>query len=264
MPLSFRSYRSSSSGNCLALWTGSSSILIDCGVRTLRDCRALLQAHQASHGRVDGVLVTHVHGDHCTLDALRVLGEAGIPVYAHRRVVPQLHARHGAPSSALATIRAFGDTFSIGEFEAAAIELPHAPGVPTYGFVLRTGEGAERRSVVIATDFNDAAALLPHLAGASFVFIEANHDLDLLRRRFNRNSLFHLNNGATARALCQAVLNGGCAPATVVLGHLSDERNLDELALSEVHEAFRREGTRVPFELETAPRFTASRVFRIG
>jgi ribonuclease BN (tRNA processing enzyme) len=265
MTLSFQSFRSSSSGNCLALWSGETSILFDFGVRSLRDCRALLGGHQEAHGPVDAVLISHSHGDHCSRDALRVLGNAGIDVRAHPHVVPLLRARHDRGTWTLPPVHAFsGNTFSVGDFDITAVALPHAPDIPNFGFVVRAGHGTDRRTVVIATDFHDAAPLLPYLPGADFLFVEANHDLELLRQHFNPNSRYHLNNVKTASLLCQAVREGGFAPAAVVLGHLSDERNREQLATDEVHRAFRAHGLRVPFVLETAPKFAASRVFRIA
>jgi phosphoribosyl 1,2-cyclic phosphodiesterase len=262
MPISFRSFRSSSSGNCLALWTADSSILIDFGVETLRDCRAILREHQEQHGTIDAVLISHAHSDHLSRDGVRVLGEAGIPVHGHRHVVPQLRERHGLEPRSGVPVHAFaGDRFTVGDFDITAVSLPHAPGVPNVGFVIRAG--ARRRTVVVATDFHDFAALLPHLSGADFVFVEANHDLELLRRHFNPNSRWHLNNVKTAWLLCHAVRDGGFDPGTVVLGHLSDERNRERLAVGEVRRVFERQGMRVPFELEAAPKFDKSRIFRI-
>ncbi len=265
MLLYFRSFRSSSAGNCLAVWTAHTSLLIDCGVRTLRDCRAIIRGHQASHGPVHGVLVTHAHRDHLSSDGLRILQEEKIPVYGHRHVVALVRARHGVAAWHQTAIEPFpDDRFDFGEFEVTAISVPHSPGVPTFGFAIEAGHGARRRKLVVATDFNDAAAVLPHLAGADFVFVEANHDPELLRQHPNPNSRYHLSNVKTARLLCDAFGNGDSAPKLVVLGHLSEERNDERLAVGEVERAFARQGVRVPFELDTAPRFEASRVIRIG
>ena len=67
------------------------------------------------------------------------------------------------------------------------------------------------RTIVICTDFYDPSDALPHLADADFVFVEANHDVQLLREYFNPNSRFHLSNGETARLLVQAIRAGGRA-----------------------------------------------------
>ena len=54
---------------------------------------------------------------------------------------------------------------------------PHAPGFPNYGFVITAG----KTKIIICTDFHDAEGVLEHFVDADFIFVEANHDLDLLR-----------------------------------------------------------------------------------
>jgi len=265
MDVFFRSFRSSSAGNCLALWTKDSAVLIDCGVKTLRDCRALVRRQQDDHGPIHGVLVSHAHGDHLSRDGFRVLQEHGIPIRTHHRVVSQLRERLGDGARNGPAIQPFpGDSFAIGDFDITAVPLPHAPGFPNFGFVIGAGHGSRRRKVVVCTDFNDFADVVPHLSGADFVFVEANHDLDLLRQRFNPNSRYHLNNVQTATLLCQAARSGRFTPRSVVLGHLSEERNVERLAIGEVERVFAAHLMKVPFTLETAPKFESSRVIRVG
>ncbi len=265
MNVFFRSYRSSSAGNCLALWTPDSGVLIDCGVKTLRDCRALVHRHRNQHGPIVGALVSHSHGDHLSRDGFRVLQEHGIPVHSHHRVAPQLLARLDGDASGGLAVRAFpGDRFTVGEFDVTAVPLPHAPGVPNFGFVIRAGHGSRRRKIVVCTDFHDFAEIAPHLPGADFVFVEANHDLDLLRRHFNPSSRYHMNNGQTASLLCDAVRSRRFSPGFIVLGHLSAERNRNHLAVGEVNRALDAQGLKVPCPIGTAPRFEPSDVFRIG
>lgn len=265
MDVFFRSYRSSSAGNCLAVWTAGTSLLIDCGVRTLRDCRAIVRGHRDAHGPIHAALVTHAHGDHLSADGFRVLHEEGVPIYGPPHAVPQLRARHRLDDGDRSPIAAFpADGFVLGDFEITPIRLPHAPEMPTFGFAIEAGHGARRRKLVMATDLRDAAAVRPHLSAADFVFIEANHDLGLLRRHPNPNSRYHLSNVKTAALLGEAYGDGHQAPQLVVLGHLSEERNRDHLALDEIEREFERRGARVPFALEIAPRREAGRVMRIG
>ena len=94
MSLCFQSLRSSSSGNCVALWTPTSSILVDCGVQRQRELGELLDAHARQAGSLDAVIVTHAHGDHAAYGSLRVLAREGIPILAHAQVVRQVRARH--------------------------------------------------------------------------------------------------------------------------------------------------------------------------
>jgi len=261
----FRSYCSSSAGNCLALWTDDSCLLFDCGIKTLRDCRALVRAHQDQHGPVTAVVVSHSHGDHLSRQALRVFGDQGIPIHCHRKVLPLLRSRHRVEDGTGSPIFGFSDDgLTIGDFRIAAVPLSHAPEVPTFGFLVRAGHDSRRRTMLIATDFHEPSNVLPHLPGADFVFLEANHDPQLLREHFNPNSRWHLSNGQTAHLLVQAFRKGARTPQNVVLGHLSELRNRDQLARREVERAFARHGMKVGFELETAPKSEASRIITIA
>lgn len=263
--VSFRSYRSSSAGNCLALWTRDSGILIDCGIRTLRDSRAVLASHADAHGRVAAVLVTHAHGDHLNRLAARALTEVGVEIRAPRAVASQLRARIEMPGGMPCPVRSLvGESEWIGDFHIEWFNLSHQPQVSTFGFVILAGHGTAQRKIVIATDFNDPGDLLPHLADADLLFVEANHDAELLRRHFNPNSLFHLPNTETAKLLLEAYGGRHSAPRQVVLGHLSEERNRDRLALEEVHRAFARRAQNLPFQLATAPKHAPSAAIRLS
>jgi phosphoribosyl 1,2-cyclic phosphodiesterase len=225
----------------------------------------MVRRHRDEYGPIAGALVSHSHGDHFSRNGFRVLQEHGIPVHSHHRVAPQLLARIDGDASDGQAVRPFpGERFSIGDFDITAVPLPHAPGVPNFGFVILAGRGGRRRRIVVCTDFHDYAGIAQHLPGADFVFVEANHDLDLLRRHFNPNSRYHLNNGQTTSLLCDAVRSRRFNPTSIVLGHLSAERNRDHLALEEVRRGFAAQGLQVPCPVETAPRFEPSDVFRIG
>ncbi len=263
--ISFRSYRSSSAGNCLALWTDDCCLLFDCGIKTLRDCRALLQTHRDEHGPVTALLVSHAHGDHLSRQALRAFADEGIPIRCHRKVLAQLRSRRAAENIAQFPIHAFGEEgIDVGDFRISPVPLSHAPDVPTFGFAVSAGHGSNRRRILIATDFCEPSDVLPHLAGTDFLFLEANHDPQLLSEHFNPSSRWHLSNGQTARLLVQAFRSGARLPRNVVLGHLSDIRNRDGLAVREIERGFARAGMKVRFHLETAPKFEASRIIAVA
>jgi ribonuclease BN (tRNA processing enzyme) len=260
-PVWFRSLRSGSSGNCLALWNHNSSVLIDCGVRPQYECRAMLAGHQQLSGRVHAVLVSHAHGDHMSYESLRVLRKERIAIHGHRHVVDQLHDRHGLaqwdqPPALHATPQG---PLKIGDFSIRLIEVAHAPNYPNFGFVITTPEN----KIVIVTDFHESAGLVEHFVDADFIYIESNHDLDLLRQRPNPASRYHLNNHKTASLLCDVVQQGNKAPAAVMLGHLSDERNEPHIALREVRKLFEARRVQVGFDLSVAPRNEPSKIIRI-
>jgi len=68
-------FNSSSNGNCYRLISGSSQLLIEAGIK-LSDIRKKT-GHQL--GRLDGVLVSHEHGDHAK--SVMQLIDNGVAVY---------------------------------------------------------------------------------------------------------------------------------------------------------------------------------------
>ena len=71
--------------------SGGERMLVDCGP----DLRQQLLA--AEVGRLDGVIVTHAHGDHCHgIDELRPVSAAigrPVPFYSRREVLDELRRR---------------------------------------------------------------------------------------------------------------------------------------------------------------------------
>jgi phosphoribosyl 1,2-cyclic phosphodiesterase len=264
--LRFRSLRSGSSGNLLLLESlrgrAATRLLIDCGISSQRECLRLLE-EEAGLGRpVDGLLVTHAHTDHLSYSGLRVMGRLRVPIYLHaqtrREVGHRLLSPYRLPAGVRAAdfeFRVFEDEpFSIGPFAVAPLRVPHAPGVTTHAYRIRHG----RTRLLIASDFNDPEAVVPHIYDCDFVYLESNHDLELLRLHFNPASLYHLSNPAAGLLLRHAWDASRRPPAQVVLGHLSHERNRPELALATVREALKDGGHARPVELIAAPRHAAS------
>jgi hypothetical protein len=132
--------------------------------------------------------------------------------------------------------------------------------VPSFGFAITARVGEKERSFVVCTDFNDFGEVLPHFLDTDFVFVEANHDLELLRRHPNPASRYHLNNVKSASLLCHVVRRSATPPRAVMLGHLSEERNRRALAIGEVTRMFQRTGTGLRFHLEAAPASRPSEV----
>jgi phosphoribosyl 1,2-cyclic phosphodiesterase len=265
MAVFFQSLRSSSAGNALALWTRTSSILIDCGISLQRECRSILDAHVRTAGGLDAVVVSHAHADHMSHASLRVLGRERVPIHADRQVIGQLRQRY-APEDWLMPpdLRAIpGGGLEAGDFALTPFEVPHAPGTPTFGFAIEASDGRSSRRIVVCTDFHDYKTVVARFADCDFIFLEANHDRALLREHPNPSSWFHLNNVKCASLLHQAVNWGTRPPGAVMLGHLSEERNRGRLAVGEVESTFRRHGTRMAFHLDTAPAFRPSEAVEV-
>lgn len=232
--------------------------MIDCGFKTQRECAATIGGLD-----LDGVLVSHTHGDHISYSSLRVLGQRGAAVHCHESILEDVRDKQMDTGPA-PRFRGFAEEgFTVGDFEIRGVSLPHDPWTPNFGFVLHCGTGSDRRKVVVCTDFHDYRGIVDHFADADFVFVEANHDPDLLRMNWNPSSLFHLSNPKTAELLCTASGRGDFAPRRVVLGHLSAERNTETLAVDTIVDAYQRAGRSIGFELDIAPKYEPSRTFLI-
>ena len=147
------------------------SILVEsAGERMLVDCGPDLrqQLLAAKIGRLEGVIVTHAHGDHCHgIDELRPISQAiggPVPLHARRDVLNELKLRFAYAFEQsdfyrpIADARELGEELSFGDARVRFVDQPH--GGPT-SLGLRFDEGGF--AVGYAVDFSalsdDMAAL---------------------------------------------------------------------------------------------------------
>ena len=200
-------------------------MLVDCGP----DLRQQLLS--AGVGVVDGVIVTHAHGDHCHgIDELRPVSQArggSVPLYARREVLEELKLRfayafeQGEFYRPIAEARETGDQLAVGDSRIRFVDQPH--GGPT-SLGLRFDEGAY--SVAYAVDFSELSDEMATLYQGVDVWIA-----DCLTRqphpthmhlegvlaaardlRVGQLYLVHMGNGLDYRTLC-AELPDWAAPA---------------------------------------------------
>jgi len=227
----------------------------------MKRTRELLAKHVGSPQEIDALVISHMHSDHISYYPLRVFENEGIRVKIHEGCLSQFRERHfnGYGFHSL-KLRPFSDRdFSVGDLTFEPFEVPHNPFFPTYGFVVKY----KKAKAVIVTDFNDWEDLLGYFTDSDFIFVESNHDLELLWQNYNPNSQFHMPNPETGKLLCYMRSDSKKPPQTVMLGHLSLIRNEPQIALKEIEYSFRDEGIELDFELLTAPGLTASEVVRI-
>ncbi len=124
----------------------------------------------------------------------------------------------------------------VGDFLIKPFSVPHMPGVPTFGFELHVQD----KKLIIATDFLKWSGVFDHFVDADFIFVESNHDLKLLERYYNPNSQFHMPNPQTAELLVNVQRHSRRTIQTVMLGHISSQRNEAGIALKETRNAFSR------------------------
>ncbi len=218
---------SGSEGNALVVQASGTSVLLDCGF-SLSETVARLARLGLDPQALNGIVVTHEHGDHIS-GVARLARKFSIPVWlTHGTLRTQAAAFATLPITEINT----HDAFAVGEVEVQPFPVPHDAGEPVQ-FVF--GDGAKRLGVL-----TDAGHASPHieatLNGCDALVLECNHDTGMLadgdypyRLKQRVGGRFgHLNNDDAA-ALLGRLDNGRLQH--IVAAHLSSKNNRPELAI---------------------------------
>jgi phosphoribosyl 1,2-cyclic phosphodiesterase len=223
---------SGSAGNCALVETPKTRLLIDGGLSAKQIAERLQRCGVDPLG-IDGILLTHEHGDHAGgLDVW--CKKFQTPVYCNRLTAEAL--RRDQKNAKDWRLFVTGGEFSIGDVTIETIPVPH-DAVEPVGFVLHYG----REALGLLTDLGFATKLVhERMRAAQTVVIETNHDEKLLQNDTKRpwsvkqrimSRHGHLSNAAAAAVLAE-LLEGKLRRA--VLGHLSRDCNSPELAVGTV------------------------------
>jgi phosphoribosyl 1,2-cyclic phosphodiesterase len=177
---------SGSTGNAVLIVAGETRVLVDAGLSAKELARRLAMVGEDVQ-RLDGVLVTHEHGDHA--GGLRVLlSTVDCPVYISAQTCDayicertnvndeEPRKREKALQDRVEQIESSRD-FRIGEIDFHPFTIPH-DAVDNFGFT------ATHQGVKIATlmDFGHITTLVSErLRGCAAVVIESNHSRDMLK-----------------------------------------------------------------------------------
>ena len=262
MTVTFQSIQSGSSGNCALVQSGDTALLVDAGFSSQRACRHMLE-HVLP--RLDGVIVSHLHGDHISYSALRVLEAHRVPVYVYEGDLETLRYRHfrGRAFDGLRIQPFTEQSFHVGGFAVRPFPVPHFGPFSTFGFELRRDAAAGPVRLVVATDLWDWSDVQGWFHDAHFIYVESNHDPAMLLQNPNPNSMFHLLNEKCGWLLRRAFDRSEVLPVAVMLGHLSQERNEPEIARETIH-GILSEGGYGHVPIHVAPRLSASEAVRVS
>ncbi|HYL63562.1 MAG TPA: MBL fold metallo-hydrolase [Candidatus Methylomirabilis sp.] len=238
---------SGSSGNITLLETERTRLLVDAGLGK-RETLARFAAAELSVDRLDGILITHEHLDHCN-GLPQMLGLWKAPLFvteptmdALRRILPDTLDKR---LRGLETIQA-GQHFSVGDIEVHAMRLPH-DAVDPIAFTFRTNG----TKVALVTDLGYLPTHVKvHLREVDCLILESNHDLDMLKvgpypwvvKQRVLSKYGHLSNNAVSEYLADADAVTGFNERVryLVLAHLSQENNNPFTAEISAREALSR------------------------
>lgn len=234
----FVSIASGSSGNCIYAGTENTHVLVDAGISAKRIEKGLFEVGLKPK-ELAGIFITHEHSDH--VKGLGVLGKKfEIPIYATEGTIKEIQKMKGMeqyPGELYRAVKPDVDVL-VGDLTVKPFHIDHDAADP----VAYRIQG-ENKSLAVATDlghFNQYT--IDHLLDLDAVLLEANHDLRMLEtgpypwylKRRIMGDFGHLSNENAGR-LINCILNDRLKH--ILLGHLSKENNLPELAFETVRVA---------------------------
>lgn len=230
------SIASGSSGNCIYIGSEETHVLVDAGISCKR-IEAGLKKAELTGKDISGLFITHEHSDH--IQGLGVLTRRyGIPIYATRGTIEgilQGVKNLGEIKEELFHEVNVDEDFQLGDLTIHPFRISHDAKEPCgYRFE------SEGRKAAIATDmgtFNPY--IVENLQGMNAVLLEANHDVRMLQagpytyalKQRILSDRGHLSNDNTG-LLLNKILHDDLKH--ILLGHLSKENNMPELAFETV------------------------------
>ena len=230
----FASLGSGSEGNALVVQVGKTHIMLDCGFN-LAETELRLARFDLRADMLDGILVTHEHGDHIS-GVARLARKYDLPVWL-------THGTLRSQAKALGAVKNINEinphsVFSVGNIHIQPYLVPHDAAEPVQ-FVFSNGE--KRLGVL-----TDVGSSTPHieqtLSGCDALVLECNHDETMLAQGDYPYSLKqrvggrfgHLNNREAARLLSNL---DNSKLQHLVAAHISKKNNSAELAVSALSSA---------------------------
>ena len=161
--ITFKPYKSGSSGNLYRLSNGIDTLMIEAGL-TFPEIR---QFFEFQVSQVAGCLISHEHGDHAK--SAGKLVKAGVDVYMTAGTGGAL----GLNGHRVKIIEP-GKQFKAGSFQVIAFQTEHDAADPV-GFLIASGES----KLLFATD---TYFIRPKFRGLTHIAVECNYDLEILDR----------------------------------------------------------------------------------
>lgn len=229
------SIASGSSGNCIYIGSDTTHLLVDAGISG----KKVMQGVESLGIRMDelnGILITHEHIDH--VSGLGVLARKyHLPIYATEGTIQAIKKVNslGVIDEDLFQVIQVQDKFTIQDITVNSMKISHDAAEPVaYRFY---SDGKKAAVITDLGTYDDY--IVDNLRGMDALLMEANHDIHMLevgpypyylkQRILGEHG--HLCNEASGRLL-SAVLHDNIK--AVMLGHLSKENNMPELAYETV------------------------------
>lgn len=224
---------SGSKGNCSLIETASTRFLIDIGI-TYQRLKRELEKMNLNLDDIDAILLTHAHNDHTS--GLKVLlKHTTFKIYTNKDIIKELTLDIDKER-----IELYDSIMHLNNTELTIFKTSHdAKG--SVGFLITD----DKSSLVYITDTGYLnRKYFPLLTNKNIYYIESNHDEKMLmdgpypyylKQRILSDE-GHLSNDRTAKYLKKLV---GDATKYIILAHLSEHNNKEEIAYNTSREALK-------------------------
>ena len=220
---------SGSKGNCCYIETNETKILIDIGLNCITTERKLKEKN-INPDEIEAILITHTHKDH--VDGLRVFNKK------HKAKAYLTEVMYKELNQELTNYEFINDKIEIKDLTITAIKTSH-DAEDSNGYIIES----ENKSLVYITD-TGYINIKNHrlLKNRTIYILESNHDVEMLMNNPNYpyhikqrilGDKGHLSNKDSAYYLKKFI---GENTKYIILAHLSEHNNTDELALKTLTE----------------------------
>lgn len=220
---------SGSKGNCCYIETKKAKILIDIGLNCATTERKLLEKN-INPDDIDGILITHTHKDH--IEGLRVFNKK------HKAKAYLTEIMYKELKQELKNYEFINDELEIEDIKIKAIKTSH-DAEDSNGYIIENNN----KEVVYITD-TGYINIKNHkqLKNKTMYILESNHDVEMLMN--NPNYPYHIkqrilgDKGHLSNKDASYYLKKFIGENTkhIILAHLSEHNNTDELALKTLKE----------------------------
>jgi phosphoribosyl 1,2-cyclic phosphodiesterase len=231
---------SSSAGNATLIWDEQTVLLIDCGFGP-DIMSGRLGVLGLGFGDLDGVFITHIHGDHIHEATVRRLIRECVPIYCPPKIDHHLKKKYKSLAAAshgkiFAPMK--NEEIEVHTLSVRSFEVPHDSAGGCYGYSISGSSGGRTKKVTVSTDLvrmPDNA--VQQFADSDVMVLESNYDpamLDAsdrpgwLKKRIKDDG--HLSNDECASSLLRIIDGSDRLPQYVALAHVSQQCNTNELA----------------------------------
>ena len=220
---------SGSKGNSTLIMTDKHNILIDVGF-SYPKMKMYLNKYNLVPSDIDTILITHTHSDH--VNGLKTFTSKNNPnIYTNSKMYKEL-SKYVCNDN---LIICDDDCYDIDGINVQVIHTSH-DAVGSVGFIITNNDS----SIVYITDTGYInKKYMDKLANKNIYILESNHDIEMLmtgpypeilKRRVVGDS-GHLSNESAGLYLKELI---GCNTKKIVLAHLSEINNREDIALKTV------------------------------